>query len=121
MDKVYVNGMDFFAYHGVFPEENKLGQRFIADVVLEMNTRPAGTTDDLNKTVNYAQVYELTKEIMEGEPVQLVETLTERIAEVMLDKFFVVRAVVVKVTKLNPPIKGHYDSVAVEIRRERVK
>lgn len=111
--------MDFYGYHGVFPEENRLGQRFHVDVVLETNTQEAGLTDDLNKTVNYAEVYELTKGIMEGKAVNLVETLTEKIAAVILSQFITVQAVVVKVTKLNPPINGHYESVAVEIRRER--
>ncbi|MFA9559812.1 dihydroneopterin aldolase [Evansella sp. AB-rgal1] len=119
MDKIYVNGMEFYAYHGVFPEENKLGQRFFVDVVLEMNTVEAGQTDDLTKTVNYAEVYNLTKKVMEGKAVKLVETLTETIAKDVLQSFPIVMAVSVKVTKPNPPIAGHYDSVAVEIRRER--
>jgi dihydroneopterin aldolase len=58
MDKIYVNGMDFYGYHGVYEEENKLGQRFSADVILEMDTKEAGRTDNLNLTVNYAEVYE---------------------------------------------------------------
>ncbi|MDG5790178.1 dihydroneopterin aldolase [Evansella sp. AB-P1] len=120
MDKIYVNSMEFYAYHGVFPEENKLGQRFYVDVVLELDTRPAGLTDDLQKTVNYGQVYEVTKGIMEGSPVNLVETLTERIASDILLSFSIVQVVHVKVTKPNPPIPGHYDAVAVEIRRERI-
>ncbi|UCZ53334.1 dihydroneopterin aldolase [Bacillus shivajii] len=119
MDKIYVNGMAFYAYHGVFPEENKLGQRFFADVILEMDTKGAGETDRLDKTVNYAEVYNKVKEVMEGEPVNLVETLTERIANSLLDTFEKVDAVTIKVIKPDPPIPGHYDSVAVEIRRER--
>ncbi|UTR12471.1 dihydroneopterin aldolase [Evansella sp. LMS18] len=119
MDKIYVNGMDFYGYHGVYEEENKLGQRFSADVILEMDTKEAGRTDNLNLTVNYAEVYEKVKEIMEGEAVKLVETLTERIGAKLLADFKIVDAVTVKVVKPNPPIPGHYESVAVEIRRER--
>ena len=119
MDKIYLKGMEFYCYHGVFPEENKLGQRYEADVTLECDTKPAGTTDDLSQTVNYAQVYEITKEVMEADAVNLVETLTERIAEKLLHQFAMVEAVIVKVIKPNPPIPGHYESVAVEIRRER--
>ncbi|ADU28369.1 dihydroneopterin aldolase [Evansella cellulosilytica] len=119
MDKIYVNGMDFYGYHGVFAEENKLGQRFFVDVVMEVNTREAGITDDLNKTVNYGEVYKITKNIMEGQAVNLVESLAERISHAVLLSFPMVHAVVVKVVKPNPPIQGHYESVAVEIRRER--
>ncbi|MBU9722023.1 MULTISPECIES: dihydroneopterin aldolase [Bacillaceae] len=120
MDRIFLNGMAFYGYHGVFSEENKLGQRFFVDVILEMDTRPAGMTDDLSKTVNYAEVYGLVKDVMEGEPVNLVETLTEKIADATLTQFSIISAVTVKVIKPNPPIPGHYDSVAVEIRRERI-
>lgn len=119
MDKIFVHGMKFYGYHGAFPEENKLGQRFHADVTLELDTRLAGASDDLDYTVNYAKVYEAAKEILEGDPVKLVETLTARLAKVLLDRFEVIDACVVKVTKPDPPIPGHYDLVAVEIRRER--
>ncbi|WP_416148143.1 dihydroneopterin aldolase [Salipaludibacillus sp. HK11] len=119
MDKVYVHGMKFYGYHGAFPEENKLGQRFVTDVTLELDTKPAGVSDDLDKTVNYATVYKVAKEIIEGEPVKLVETLTHRLARELLDRFEVIEACVVKVIKPDPPIPGHYDHVAVEIRRER--
>lgn len=119
MDKVYVEGMRFYGYHGAFPEENKLGQRFFADVILELDADKPGRTDDLDDTVNYAEVYEAVKEVLEGEPVKLVETLTHRVAQNVLKKFTIVDAVSVKVTKPDPPIPGHYDAVAVEIRRER--
>ncbi|WP_026688666.1 dihydroneopterin aldolase [Alteribacter aurantiacus] len=119
MDNIYVTGMEFFAYHGVFPEENKLGQRWYVDVTLGMDAKPAGTTDDLDKTVNYADVYNHVKDVMESDPVKLVETLCERIAARMFEHFEVVESCTVKVIKPDPPIPGHYDSVAVEITRER--
>ncbi|MCR6108847.1 dihydroneopterin aldolase [Bacillus sp. A301a_S52] len=119
MDKILVQGMAFYGYHGVFAEENKLGQRFYADVTLEMDTSPAGKSDDLNQTVNYALVYETAKNILEGESVQLVETLTERLANALLEDFPIIDACTVKVTKPDPPIPGYYEAVAVEIRRGR--
>ncbi|TMW69932.1 dihydroneopterin aldolase [Alteribacter natronophilus] len=119
MDKIFVTGMAFWGYHGVFEEENKLGQRWYADVTLELDARPAGENDDLDATVNYAEVYEKVKEVIEGDPVKLVETLCERTAENLLSSFKTVEACTVKVIKPDPPIPGHYDSVAVEIRRAR--
>jgi dihydroneopterin aldolase len=119
MDAIYLNGMEFYSYHGVFEEENRLGQRFYADLVLYTSLKEAGETDDLAKTVNYAEAYEEIKNIMDGEPVQLIETLAERIAARMLALFPRVQKVQVKVTKPMPPIPGMLTGVAVEVIRER--
>ncbi|MDM5196858.1 dihydroneopterin aldolase [Fictibacillus enclensis] len=119
MDKIYMNGLSFYGYHGVFPEENKLGQRFKVDLILEMDLQSAGTTDDLEHTVNYGEVYATVKEIVEGEPKKLVETVTESIATTLLSSYPLVQQCTVKVVKPDPPIPGHYDSVAIEITRGR--
>ncbi|OMP66815.1 dihydroneopterin aldolase [Domibacillus epiphyticus] len=119
MDKIFVTGMEFYGYHGVFPEENKLGQRFRADVTVDVSLKKAGETDDLDHSVNYAEIYEICKRIMEGKPVNLVETLAERIAGNLLDSFEQIRSCTVKVIKPDPPIAGHYDFVAIEITRGR--
>ncbi|OKL35794.1 dihydroneopterin aldolase [Domibacillus mangrovi] len=119
MDKIYVTGMEFYGYHGVFPEENKLGQRFRADVTLDVSLKKAGETDDLANSVNYGEIYEACKAVMEGSPVKLVETLAEKIASDLLEKFITVQSCTVKVIKPDPPIAGHYDYVAIEITRGR--
>ncbi|WP_458415232.1 dihydroneopterin aldolase [Schinkia sp. CFF1] len=120
MDKIYVTKMEFYGYHGVLPEENRLGQRFIVDLALELELKNAGQTDDLNETVNYADVYALTQEIVEGAPYKLIETVAEQLAQALLTSFPKVAFCTVKIIKPDPPIKGHYESVAVEIRRGRV-
>lgn len=119
MDKIHLNGMEFYGYHGVFPEENKLGQRFYVDLVLEADLSKASESDDLNYTVNYADAYTIIKEIVEGEPRKLVETIAEEIPKAMFETFSIVKACTVKVIKPDPPINGHYDSVAIEMKRER--
>ncbi|GGE54163.1 dihydroneopterin aldolase [Pullulanibacillus camelliae] len=119
MDKIYLNGMSFYGYHGVYSEENKLGQRFNADIILKLDLRPAGRTDDLEKTINYADVYNLTKRIIEGPPKKLVEAVAEEIADQLLKTFPRVQECLVKVIKPDPPIPGHYDSVAIELTRGR--
>ncbi len=111
--------MEFYAYHGVFSEENKLGQMFVVDLVMEADLSEAAETDDVTKTVNYAEAYEATKEIVEERTYDLVETVTAKICEAVLDKFSIVKRVTVKVMKKNPPIPGHYDYVAIEMTRER--
>ena len=119
MDIIYFNGMEFYGYHGVFPEENKLGQRFVVDMELYLDLGPAGETDQLDKTINYAEVYALCKIVLENETYQLVEKVAVQIANRSFMQFPLLNEVVVRVTKPDPPIPGHYQSVAVEIRRGR--
>lgn len=111
--------MEFFGYHGVFPEENKLGQRFAVDLAVSVDLKQAGETDDLNYSVNYGELYQVCKGIVEGTPYKLIEAVAEKIAAVILQTFSLVSDVTVKVIKPDPPIPGHYQSVAVEITRRR--
>ncbi|RFU66896.1 dihydroneopterin aldolase [Peribacillus saganii] len=119
MDKIYVNEMEFYGYHGVFPEENRLGQRFRVSLAIELDLSQAGKTDELEFSVNYGELYQLTREIVEGKPFKLVESIAENIAAKTLEKFPIVEFCTVQVMKPDPPIPGHYKSVAVEIRRGR--
>lgn len=117
MDKITLNQIEFYGYHGVYPEETKLGQKFIVDVILELDLKEAGKTDDLTKTINYAEAYETVKAVVEGTPLKLVEAVAEKIAEKLLSNFPLIKSSTIKVVKPNPPIAGHYHSVAVEIKR----
>ncbi|MDQ1143314.1 dihydroneopterin aldolase [Bacillus sp. SORGH_AS 510] len=119
MDKIFVNRMEFYGYHGVFPEENRLGQRFAVDLTVSVDLRKAGETDELEHSVNYGELYQVCKEIVEGKPYKLVEAVAEQIASSILEQFALVQDVTVKVIKPDPPIPGHYRSVAVEIMRSR--
>lgn len=118
MDKIFFHEMQFYGYHGVFPEENKLGQRFTVDLELGMDLHPAAASDDLNKTVDYQAVYNTVRNIVEGEPVKLVETLAERVVA-RLFATFPIEDIRIRVTKPDPPIPGHYCAVGVEMRRKR--
>lgn len=119
MDKIIFKGMQFYGYHGVFSEENKLGQTYLVDLDVYMDLQPAGESDQLEKTINYAHLYELVQKIVEGEPYKLIETIAEKIAFQALQTFQSMEEIMVRVTKPNPPIPGHYDAVAVEIRRRQ--
>jgi dihydroneopterin aldolase len=119
MDAIYLNGLEFYGYHGVFSEENRLGQRFMCDAVLYASLEQAGQTDDLQHTVNYGEAYERIRSIMTGTPVQLLETLAERIAADLIAHYPMVQRVKIKITKPMPPIPGPMTGVAVEIERER--
>jgi dihydroneopterin aldolase len=119
MDKIFVNQMEFYGYHGVFPEETRLGQRFVVDLMVLVDLRKAGETDELEHSVNYGELYQVCKEVVEGKPYKLVEAVAEQIAETVLQQFTLVTEVTIKVIKPDPPIPGHYRSVAVEITRRR--
>ncbi|MBA4601272.1 dihydroneopterin aldolase [Thermoactinomyces mirandus] len=118
MDKIFMNRLSFYAYHGTFPEENRLGQRFYVDLELILDLRQAGTTDDLEKTVDYTKVYERVRQEMTETRVKLIERLAEQIARRLLADFPIAE-VMVRITKPNPPIPGHFESVGVEIVRKR--
>lgn len=120
MDKIYLEGLEFYGYHGVLAAEQQLGQRFLVDLELKTDLRAAGVADDLNQTVNYAEVYGLVREIVEQERYALIEALAERIAELVLENFNI-QKVKVRVHKPQAPIPGIFRNVAVEIKREHEK
>lgn len=118
-DKILLQGMVFYGYHGVNSAEKTQGQRFVVDLELERDHRAAGTSDDIADTVNYAAVYAVAREIMEGKSHNLLEYIAETIAARVLGEFDV-RAVGVRVKKPEVAIKGSILSYAgVEIYRER--
>ena len=121
MDKIYLNKMAFYGYHGLFPEENKLGQRFSVDLILELDLHKAGVSDQMDDSINYGYVYQLTQEIVEGKFFQLIEAVAEAIASKLLQSFKQLKACHVKVNKPDAPIPGHIQAVAVEIYREQSK
>lgn len=118
MDRIILSGMQFYGYHGVYPEEARLGQSFVVDVELYADLREAGEKDDLHQTVDYAKAYRLIKEVVEGHPYKLIEAVAERVASRLLAEF-TVQEVVVRVHKPNAPIPGPLDCVTVEVRRGR--
>lgn len=119
MDRMLLQGMRFFGYHGVFPEENKLGQRYIVDLDLRLDLRAAAEQDDLKMTVNYAELHEKTKAIVEGPPFKLIEALAQAIASQLLVSYTIICELTVRVTKPHPPFAIEFNGVVVELRRKR--
>jgi dihydroneopterin aldolase len=119
-DEILLEGMRFYAYHGVNPEERAQGQRFTVDVVLAVDLRRPGQSDDLADTVSYSAVYKVVRETVEGEPRQLIEAVAEAIATVILKGFPLVARVIVTVRKPEVPMKGSMlDAAGVRITRSR--
>lgn len=115
-DRVLIEGLTFFGYHGVRPEEQRLGQKFRVDVELTLDLAGAAASDRVAETVNYEEICREVLDVGKGPRCNLVETLAERIAAALL-KRFPVQEVLVRVRKTSPPFDGTLTAVGVEIRR----
>jgi dihydroneopterin aldolase len=104
-DCIILRGLVFYGYHGVNPEEQKLGQRFRVDLTLWADLQTAAASDDLADTISYAAVYEQVRAILEGPPSRLLEHVAGRIGQAMLAEPRVAR-VRVRILKLDPPIRA---------------
>jgi dUTP pyrophosphatase len=120
LDLIELRDLTFYGYHGVLPEEQRLGQRFIVSVRLRLSLQAAGQSDSLDQTVNYAEVAEAVQAIVEGPPFKLIEALAERIAQETLGQFARVQSITVRIEKPSAPISAVPTSgVAIEIDRSR--
>lgn len=118
MDHIDLTGLRFTAFHGCLDFERKQGQEFIVDARLYLNLQPAGTTDDLDQTVNYAAVWEDIRDIVCGEPQNLLESVAEKIADRLLAKY-PLEKVKITVHKPQAPMPGPFADVSVCIRRNK--
>jgi 7,8-dihydroneopterin aldolase/epimerase/oxygenase len=117
-DRVALLGLHGVGKHGWFAHETVNGQPFVVDVVLHLDTRPAAASDDLVDTVDYGEVGRSVVAVIEGEPVRLIETLAQRIADVCLVDKRVMNVEVV-VHKPQAPMTVDFDDVEVRIVRSR--
>lgn len=118
LDRVVLRGLRGYGRHGVLESERRLGQSFLVDVTIELDTSRAAETDDVADTVDYGVVAESVLSIVEGEPVALLEKLAQRICDAVLGHEKV-QAVDVTVHKPSAPVPAPFDDIAVTIRRTR--
>jgi len=118
MGLISLSGMEFFAYHGCFAEEQIIGNKFIIDLEFFSSTDDAEICDDLSKTVNYQKVYELVKAEMEIKS-KLLEHVARRILDAVYKHFPYIGNAKITVSKLNPPIGGKVDRVSVVLTKQR--
>ena len=117
-DELTILGIECFGHHGVFEFERTQGQAFVVDLTLGLDTRSAASSDDLRDTVDYGSLVMKVKDAVETDPVDLIETLAERVADVcLLDN----RVGYAKVTIHKPtaPIEATFADVALTITRKR--
>ncbi|NJN21785.1 MAG: dihydroneopterin aldolase [Leptolyngbya sp. RL_3_1] len=119
MDALHITDIRAYGYTGALPEENVLGQWFRVDLVLWMDLAPAGASDQLADTHNYATATLAIQELIRTTPFRLIEALASEIAKTVLRLDDRLTQVQVKLTKLTPPIPDFTGQVTVEIKRDR--
>lgn len=117
-DRITLRGLRAHGRHGVLATEREHGQEFRVDVELEVDTRAAAARDDITETVDYAALADQLVEVIAGAPVNLIETLADRLAAVCLDDDRV-HAVTVEVHKPHAPVVHRFDDITVRIHREK--
>ena len=117
-DSISLRGLRVRGHHGVLAAEREHGQEFRVDVELEVDTRPAASSDDIAATVDYGVLADRLAEVVAGEPVNLIETLAARLADVCLSDPRVLAATV-EVHKPHAPVGVRFDDITVRIHREK--
>ena len=117
-DELSVWGIECYGHHGVFEHEKREGQPFVVDLTLGMDTAPAAASDDLRDTVDYGSLVASVKQAVEADPVDLIETLAQRLADVCLrdDRVEWAR---ITVHKPEAPIDATFGDVTLTITRSR--
>jgi len=118
MGQISIEGMEFFAYHGCFKEEQIIGTRFTVDLFMETDTQKAEVTDNLAKTVNYQAVYRLVAKEMTVKS-NLLENVARRILNRLALEYPQITAFRIKISKMNPPVGGKVEKVSVELNSHK--
>jgi len=113
-NRINIEGIKLYGYHGCLEEEAKIGGNYVVDVLMETDFSIAAIQDDLHKTIDYCSVYEISKKQMAVRS-KLIESVCARIFEEIKTTFPAITKLTVKVTKLVPPMNGNVEKVSVEI------
>ncbi len=116
-DQIKVTGIKAFGYHGVLPHEATEGQDFIVDLVVTLDLRAVSLSDDLQETINYADLAQIAHDNIVGERVQLIERLAGKIAEEISSAYSQITSVSVTVHKPHAPVNVDFEDISVTITR----
>jgi dihydroneopterin aldolase len=109
---ILLNSVEFYAYHGVMPQETKVGNRFTADIRLKVGVEKAACSDELSDTLNYAEIYRIMEKEMKI-PSRLIEHVGGRIIRSLREAFPAIEGIELKISKMNPPIEGQVESASI--------
>lgn len=118
MGLIALEGLEFFAYHGYYDEEQKVGNKYAVDITVKANLKSAATKDALDQTVNYEALYEVVKEEMQIRS-RLLEHIGHNIIQTVFQKFPAVKWVEISISKFNPPIGGVCKQARVTLAESR--
>ena len=118
MDKIRISDLEVFAHHGVFQEENQLGQKFLVSADIYLDTREAGKKDDLKLSLDYGTLCHDIKDMMEAENFMLIEAVAEHLGEALLLKYEMIEQLDLEIKKPWAPILLPIDTVSVSISRK---
>ncbi|MCC9137902.1 dihydroneopterin aldolase [Pontibacter silvestris] len=118
MGQIALEGMEFFAFHGYYDEEQRIGNKYGIDLFINTDLQRAAESDDLDETVNYEVLYNLVLEEMKV-PARLLEHLGHRIIDKVYDRFTFVQSVKINVYKFNPPLGGICKWAKVSLEESR--
>jgi dihydroneopterin aldolase len=118
-DRIFINDLRFYGFHGVFAEEAALGQRFRVDVTAELDLSEAGRSDDLTKTVHYGEMATRIETIGRTHRYKLIEALAEAMAADLFATYPPIDRLTIRITKPEAPVQLTTGVIAVEIERER--
>jgi dihydroneopterin aldolase len=116
MGLIQIEGMEFYAFHGHFKEEQIVGNKFLVDLTIETDMGKPMMSDSLKDAVNYQKAYEVVKQQMEKKS-HLLEHIAGRIIDALYSEMTGIKKITVKVSKMNPPMGGKINSVSVVISR----
>jgi len=118
MGHIQIEGMEFYAFHGHYKEEQIVGNRFLVDLTLETDMEIPAKSDNLKDAVNYQSAYEIVKSVMEKKS-HLLENIAGRILDTLYTEMSGINKATVKVSKMNPPVGGKVQSVSVVMSRNK--
>ncbi len=116
MGKVAIEGMEFFAYHGYYDQEKENGNSFIVDIYIDTALEQAAMSDKLSDTINYENVYKATAAVMD-QRYNLLEHIAWQIMEHLHDDLHGVNAIKIRISKLNPPLRGKVGRTFIELEK----
>jgi len=120
MGQIAIEGMKFYAYHGFYDEEQKIGADYVVDIYVHTNFSKAAQEDSLFDTINYETIY-LVAKIEMNKSTRLLETIAERIMSSLKNKFNTIQKIKIRISKLHPPVGGEVSRAYVELEQNHVK
>ena len=116
--KISLEGLEFFAHHGFYKEEQKIGNKFAVDITISTDLTGAAEHDELKETINYEILYKIIRHVM-SEPTKLLEHIGKRIIDTVFLEFPQVDDIQVKISKFNPPVGGICQRASVTLKETR--